>query len=73
MLVSIFGLKLDSTGRTLGRHVGTKCLKRFGGPGEIRTLDLFHAMEQASVWSTAFLPAGGFSTVNLIQGGLKKR
>jgi hypothetical protein len=25
-----------------------KCLKRFGGPGEIRTHDLFHAMEARS-------------------------
>jgi hypothetical protein len=24
--------------------VGYKCLKRFGGPGEIRTHDLFHAI-----------------------------
>jgi hypothetical protein len=25
-----------------------KCLKTFGGPGEIRTHDLFHAMEARS-------------------------
>ena len=38
-----------------GRHSAQgkvcKCLKRFGGPGEIRTHDLFHAMEGRSHFS----------------------
>jgi hypothetical protein len=43
-----FGLQLDSTGRTSSQDKGCKCLRNFGGPGEIRTHDLFHAMEARS-------------------------
>ena len=35
-------------GRGFGTQESCKCLKRFGGPGEIRTHDLFHAMEARS-------------------------
>src|ERR1019366_1584327 len=43
-----FGLHLDSNGRTSGGDARCKCLKRFGGPGRVRTDDLFHAMEARS-------------------------
>ena len=44
MDLGVFGL------RELGlcQEKGCKCLKGFGGPGEIRTHDLFHAMEARS-------------------------
>ncbi len=43
-----FGLQLDSTGEEPGGAEARKCFKGFGGPGEIRTHDLFHAMEARS-------------------------
>jgi hypothetical protein len=39
-----FGLELDSGDDVLGWQGDGKCLKHFGGPGEIRTHDLFHAI-----------------------------
>src|SRR5438128_1562817 len=36
------------SGDSLGLEGDGKCLKRFGGPEGIRTLDLFHAMEARS-------------------------
>jgi hypothetical protein len=44
-----FGLQLDSGDYILGWLGNAKCLKCFGGPGEIRTHDLFHAMEVKSI------------------------
>jgi len=44
-----FGLQLDSGGCVCDWEGGGKCLKRFGGPGEIRTHDLFHAMVAGSI------------------------
>jgi hypothetical protein len=41
---SQFGLTLDSANSPIGRLRKCKCLKRFGGLGEIRTHDLFHAI-----------------------------
>ena len=43
-----FGLQLDSGDYLLVSQGDGKSLKRFGGPGEIRTHDLFHAMEARS-------------------------
>jgi hypothetical protein len=43
-----FGLQLDSGDYVFGWEGNGKCLKCFGGPGEIRTHDLFHAMEARS-------------------------
>src|SRR5712692_10108896 len=40
-----FGLQLDSGDYVLGWEGDGKCLKCFGGPGRVRTVDLFHAME----------------------------
>ena len=43
-----FGLQLDSSSSISASGGNGKCLKPFGGPGEIRTHDLFHAMEARS-------------------------
>ena len=39
-----FGLQLDSSDDNHGRGENGKCLKCIGGPGRVRTVDLFHAM-----------------------------
>jgi hypothetical protein len=39
-----FGLQLDSGDYVLGWLGCRKCLKSCGGPGRVRTVDLFHAM-----------------------------
>jgi hypothetical protein len=39
-----FGLQLDSGDYVLGWLGCGKCLKSCGGPGRVRTVDLFHAM-----------------------------
>src|SRR5665213_1123926 len=43
-----FGLQLDSSVHVLWWEGYGKCLKSFGGPGRVRTVDLFHAMEARS-------------------------
>jgi hypothetical protein len=43
-----FGLQLDSGDYVHGWMGNGKSMKCFGGPGEIRTHDLFHAMEARS-------------------------
>src|ERR1019366_5409112 len=43
-----FGLQLDSGDYVCGWLGDGKCLKRCGGPGRVRTVDLFHAMEARS-------------------------
>jgi len=42
----VFGV--EPSGHTSGMDAYCKCLKRFGGPGRVRTDDLFHAMEARS-------------------------
>jgi len=53
------GSGLVALGRSQSRdsttsHSAVKYLEEFGGPGEIRTHDLFHAMEQVSVGTLRF-------------------
>jgi len=38
------GLQLDSGGSVIGWEGEANCLKTFGGPGRVRTVDLFHAI-----------------------------
>ena len=48
MLKVGFGLQLDSGDHVLAGRRNRKCLKCLGGPGRVRTVDLFHAMEARS-------------------------
>jgi hypothetical protein len=43
-----FGLQLDSGDYICGWMGDGNCMKRFGGPERVRTVDLFHAMEARS-------------------------
>jgi hypothetical protein len=43
-----FGLQVDSGREVVRSESSCNCMKRFGGPGRVRTVDLFHAMEARS-------------------------
>ena len=48
MAAHLSNWRLDSGEPLMAGRGNAKCLKRFGGPEGIRTLDLFHAMEARS-------------------------
>jgi hypothetical protein len=47
-LESTFGLHLDSGDHAFSREESRKSMRSCGGPGRVRTVDLFHAMEARS-------------------------
>ena len=50
-------------GRGVWRAEARKCLKGFGGPGRVRTVDLFHAMEARSQTAPQSTKGAGRSTL----------